>query len=107
MPWPARIVMPPTARKGDIVEIKTIVQHPMETGYRRDHNGAVIPRDIVKRFVVTYAGNEIFTADMTQGVAANPFFSFHFRATATGDVAFTWTDEKGEATSETRKLAVT
>ncbi len=106
MNWPARIVMPTTARNGEIVEIKTIVQHPMETGYRRDHNGAVIPRDIVKRFVVTYAGNEIFTADTTQGVAANPFFSFHLKAVATGDVVFTWTDEKGEATTQTRKLTV-
>lgn len=107
MSWVTRIVMPATAKKGDVIEIRTIVQHPMETGYRRDHRGAVIPRDIVKTYVVTYAGNEVFAADATQGVAANPYFAFHVRAVATGDVVFTWTDEKGEKTVETRRLTVT
>ena len=101
-----RIVMPATARKGQAIEIKTIIQHPMETGYRRDHRGAVIPRDIIKRFVVTYAGAEIFTADATQGVAANPYYAFHTLAVETGDVVFTWTDEQGAATVVTRKLTV-
>lgn len=103
----ARIVMPPSARKGQAIEVKTIVQHPMETGYRRDHRGAVITRDIVKRFVVTYAGAEVFTADMTQGIAANPYFAFHLMAKETGDVVFTWTDEKGAASTHTRRLTVT
>ncbi len=107
MSWVTRIVMPATAKKGDIIEIRTIVQHPMETGYRRDHRGAVIPRDIVKNYVVTYAGNEVFEADATQGVAANPYFAFQVRAVATGDIVFTWTDEKGEKTVETRRLTVT
>jgi sulfur-oxidizing protein SoxZ len=102
----ARIVMPATAKKGQVIEIKTIVQHPMETGYRRDNQGAPIPRDIIKRYVVTYAGAEIFTADMTQGIAANPYFAFHTIATETGDVVFTWTDEKGAVITETRKLTV-
>ena len=106
MAWAARIVMPATAKSGEIVEVKTIVQHPMETGYRRDHNGAVIPRDIVKRFAVTYAGNEVFSADLTQGVAANPFFAFQMKAATSGDVVFAWTDEKGETTTQTRKLTV-
>ena len=99
--------MPATAKKGQVIEIKTIVQHPMETGYRRDNQGAPIPRDIIKRYVVTYAGAEIFTADMTQGIAANPYFAFHTIATETGDVVFTWTDEKGAVITETRKLTVT
>ena len=102
-----RIVMPASARKGQPIEIKTIVQHPMETGYRRDHRGAVIPRDIIKRVVVTYAGAEIFTADATQGIAANPYFAFFTTAIETGDMVFTWTDEKGESTVVTRKLTVT
>ncbi len=104
---PTRIVMPATARKGQSIEIKTIIQHPMETGYRRDHRGAVIPRDIIQRVVVTYAGNEVFTVDATQGIAANPYFAFHIQATQTGDVVFNWTDEKGAVTTQTRRLTVT
>ena len=102
-----RIVMPDKAKKGDVIEIKTIIQHVMETGYRRDYQGVAIPRDIIKRYVVTYAGAEIFTADMTQGVAANPYFAFFTQAVETGDIVFTWTDEKGENTVVTKKLTVT
>ena len=102
-----RIVMPDKAKKGEVIEIKTIIQHIMETGYRRDYQGAVIARDIIKRYVVTYAGAEIFTADMTQGIAANPYFAFNTVAVETGDMVFTWTDEKGESTVVTRKLTVT
>ena len=107
MSFSTRIVMPATARKGQVIEIKTIIQHPMETAYRRDHRGEVIPRDIIKRYVVTYAGEEVFTADATQGIAANPYFAFHVRATETADIVFTWTDEKGEVTRQTRTLKVT
>lgn len=102
-----RIVMPDKARKGQVIEIKTIIQHVMETGYRRDYQGVAIPRDIIKRFVVTYAGSEIFAADMTQGIAANPYFAFHTTAVETGDVVFTWLDEKGAKTAVTRRLTVT
>lgn len=106
MSLPSRIVMPQTAKKGQAVEVKTIIQHPMETGYRRDHRGAVIPRDIIKAVKVTYAGAEVFTVEATQGIAANPYFAFHLQASETGDVVFTWTDEKGGVTRETRKLTV-
>jgi sulfur-oxidizing protein SoxZ len=106
MSLPTRIVMPTTARKGQVIEVKTIVQHPMETGYRRDHRGAVIPRDIIKRVVVTYAGNEVFAVDATQGIAANPYFAFHFKAVETGDVVFTWIDEHGVETRQTRRIQV-
>lgn len=102
-----RIVMPDKAKKGEVIEIKTIIQHVMETGYRRDYQGVAIPRDIIKRYIVTYAGAEIFTADMTQGVAANPYFAFSTMAVETGDVVFTWTDEAGEKTVVTKKLTVT
>ena len=103
----ARIVMPKTARKGDVVEIKTLVTHPMETGYRRDDMGKAIPRDIIKLLTVTYAGDEVFRMDMFPGTAANPFAAFTTIATQTGELVFTWTDEKGEASSEKVMLTVT
>ena len=102
-----RIVMPDKAKKGEVIEIKTIIQHVMETGYRRDYQGVAIARDIIKRYAVTYAGAEIFVADMTQGIAANPYFAFSTVAVETGDVVFTWTDEKGESTVAAKRLTVT
>jgi sulfur-oxidizing protein SoxZ len=102
-----RIVMPDKAKKGEVIEIKTIIQHVMETGYRRDYQGVTIARDIIKRYSVEYAGAEIFSADLTQGVAANPYFAFSTVAVQTGDIVFTWTDDKGEKTVVTKKLTVT
>lgn len=102
-----RIVMPQTAKRGEIIEIKTIAQHIMETGYRRDYDGRPIPRDIIKTFAVTYAGIEIFRADMTQGIAANPYLAFTTIATETADLVFTWTDEAGATTTASRRLIVT
>jgi sulfur-oxidizing protein SoxZ len=104
---PTRIVLPATAKKGDVIEIKTLVQHPMEPGYRRDNEGRAIPRDIIAVLTVQYAGAEIFKCEMQPGTAANPYVSFTTRAIETGDLTFTWIDEKGVATKETRKLTVT
>jgi sulfur-oxidizing protein SoxZ len=102
-----RIVCPRTARKGEVVEIKTLIQHPMETGYRRDNVGKPIPRHIITSFTVTYAGEEVFRADLFPGVAANPFMAFSTVATETGDVVFTWRDDQGQTTVETVRLTVT
>lgn len=103
----ARIVMPKTAKKGDIVEIKTLITHPMETGYRRDDMGKPIPRDIISLLTVTYDGEEIFRMDLFPGIAANPFAAFTTIATRTGELVFTWTDDKGETHVEKTALTVT
>ncbi|MBX9588872.1 MAG: thiosulfate oxidation carrier complex protein SoxZ [Hyphomonadaceae bacterium] len=101
-----RIVLPARARKGEVVEIKTIITHPMETGYRRDHVGLAIARDIITRFTCTYAGEEVFRMDLFTGVAANPFVGFTTLATETGEVVFEWTDQHGTVTREQRRLVV-
>ena len=102
----ARIVVPKGARKGDIVEIKTLVNHAMETGYRRDHMGKPIPRDILKRFSCSYVGAEIFAMDLYTGVAANPFVAFSMVAQESGDLVFTWTDENAQTHTQTERLEV-
>ncbi|MEQ1647404.1 MAG: thiosulfate oxidation carrier complex protein SoxZ [Hyphomicrobiaceae bacterium] len=103
---PVRIILPSTAKKGDIIEIKTLIQHAMETGYRRDDVGKPIPRDIITTFAVTYGGVEVFKADFNQGVAANPYVAFTTIATESGELVFTWLDERGAATIERRKVTV-
>jgi sulfur-oxidizing protein SoxZ len=103
----ARISMPTTAKAGAVIEIKTLVQHIMETGHRRDESGRPVPRDIINRLVVTYAGAEIFRMDLYPGIAANPYIAFPTVATETGDVVFAWTDDAGQTLTETRRLTVT
>jgi sulfur-oxidizing protein SoxZ len=103
----SRIVMPSSAKKGQIVQIKTLIQHAMETGHRRDTEGAVIRRDLINRFVVTAGGVEIFRADLYPGIAANPYLAFSMRAQESGDVVFEWTGDSNFYAREIRKLTVT
>jgi sulfur-oxidizing protein SoxZ len=101
-----RIVVPQSAKKGDVIEIKTLINHVMETGFRRDNNGRAIPRDIITSFTCTYAGEEVFRMDLFTGVAANPFVAFTTIAVESGDLVFEWSDPNGVLAREQRRLTV-
>jgi sulfur-oxidizing protein SoxZ len=103
---PVRVSLPPTAKKGEIVEIKALIRHVMETGYRSDARGQPIARDIITTFVVTYSGEEVFRMELNPGVSANPYVIFSTVATESGELVFTWTDQKGVATVERKQLTV-
>ena len=100
------INLPQRAKRGDIIEIKTLIQHPMETGYRLDSKGAAIPRDIINRFTCTYNGDEVFRAELHPAISANPFIAFSTVATETGELVFSWTDDRGQIQTETRQIIV-
>lgn len=102
----ALINVPPRAKRGEIIEIKTLIQHPMETGYRVGYNGALIPRDIIDTFVCTYNGEEIFRAKLSSPIAANPFVTFTTIATKSGEIAFRWTGDNGFSAEEAVQIAV-
>jgi len=102
----ARVSMPAEARRGEVVPIKALMRHPMETGYRVDSVGQKIPRHIVRRFTVRYDGEQVFAMDLTQGVAANPFIAFSTVATRTGELVFTWEDDRGEVVTVSKRLTV-
>lgn len=107
MARPTRVVFPRTAKKGEVIEIKTIINHPMETGFRRDDVGLAIPRDIIALFTCTYGGEVVFSMELFTGVAANPFIAFTTVATESGTLAFDWEDQKGEITRVTSNITVT
>jgi sulfur-oxidizing protein SoxZ len=100
------INVPPKAKRGEIIEIKTLIAHPMETGFRPGPNGALIPRDIINRFVCTYNGEVVFHADLYPAIAANPFITFTTVATESGTIAFSWTDDEGKTQTELAKITV-
>jgi sulfur-oxidizing protein SoxZ len=102
----ALIHVPAKAKRGEIVEIKTLISHVMETGYRIGITGQPIPRDIIDDFVCTYNGEEVFRAKFYPAIAANPFMSFYTVATESGTVAFSWTDQHGETQVQTAAIAV-
>lgn len=103
----ALVNVPKTARAGDIVEIRAMIAHPMETGYRQGPNGAMIPRNIIRRFVCTYDGAEVFAADFHPAVSANPYLAFSTRATASGTLTFAWTDDAGVTQTASAEIVVT
>ncbi len=100
------INLPSRAKRGEIIEIKTLIAHPMETGYRLDSTGAAIPRDIINRFVCVYNGDEIFRAELFPAIAANPFIAFFTTATESGELVFSWTDDHGHTQTEVRQIIV-
>ena len=100
------INLPAEAKRGDVIEIKTLIRHQMETGFRPDRSGGIVPRDIIHTFVCTYNDVEVFRAELFPAIAANPFLSFHTIATESGTIAFSWTDDQGEVHSETAHITV-
>ena len=102
----ALINVPKLVKRGDIFEIKCLVSHPMETGFRVGYNGALIPRDIIQIFTCTYNGEEIFRAELSPAISANPFFSFFARATESGTIAFRWAGDNGFEASESAEITV-
>jgi sulfur-oxidizing protein SoxZ len=104
----ARVLVnvPATARRGEIIEIKALISHPMESGYRVGFNGALLPRDIIQLFTCTYDGEEIFRAKLSPAIAANPFLSFFTVATESGNVEFRWSGDNGFAATASAAIAV-
>ena len=101
-----RVAIPATAKRGEIIEIRTLVQHAMETGFRRTHLGEVIPRNIIRSFVCTYNGEEIFRADYHPALSANPYLTFTTVATESGTIQFTWTGDNGFSVTESAAISV-
>jgi sulfur-oxidizing protein SoxZ len=102
----ALINVPAKARRGDVIEIKALIAHTMETGYRHSFNGEPIPRDIINRFVCAYNGEDVFRADLFPAMAANPFIAFTTIATESGILTFSWTDDFGQTEVRTAAIAV-
>jgi sulfur-oxidizing protein SoxZ len=103
----ALITLPKSARKGDTFEIRTVVGHPMETGFRPGADGKTLPRNIIERFECHYNNELIFKADLFAAVSANPYIAFHTVATASGSLRFTWTGDQNFVHTETVAFEVT
>jgi sulfur-oxidizing protein SoxZ len=102
----ALINLPAKARRGEVITVKTLISHPMETGFRHSTTGEPIPRNIITSFAATYNGEEIFRADLFPAIAANPFITFTTVATESGTIEFTWTGDNGFDATEQAKITV-
>lgn len=101
-----RIKVPDSAKVGDVIEIKTLVSHIMETGQRKDKDGNTIPRNVINTFTATYAGKEVFRAKLSSGISANPFIAFFMKVPGPGELELTWVDDLGVRIVEKTPLNV-
>ena len=102
----ALINVPKKAKNGDVIEIKTLMSHIMETGYRHTTSGVAIPRDIITSFTCRFEGEEIFRADLFPATAANPFISFFTIATRSGKFDFEWIGDNGFSETASASISV-
>ena len=105
MPTP-RVKMPASAAKGEIFEVKTTIDHDMESGQRKDKDGKTIARKIINKFTVTYNGRQVFWSDWASAVSANPYCSFFLTATESGTVELKWHDDDGQVNSTAQQITV-
>lgn len=92
--------------KGSVVTFKTLIKHPMESGFRKDKSGQPIPAHFISKILVEYMGKQVMSADWTGAISKNPYFSFDIRAMASGPVKVTWVDNKGETFEDSAALEV-
>jgi sulfur-oxidizing protein SoxZ len=102
----ALINVPAHAKRGEVIEIKTLMSHVMEPGYRHTADGKVVPRDIITSFTCRYNGTEIFRADLFPAIAANPFISFFTVAAESGKFDFEWIGDNGFSETASASISV-
>ena len=102
----ARISVPPSVARGKPFEVRIIIRHAMETGYRTDESGKSIPRNVIRTFTCRYNGDVVFSARMSSGIAANPYLRFFVTAKDSGQLAFEWVDDNGVRGSDSATVTV-
>ena len=103
----AILTAPASARLGDVVEVRALAQHPMETGYRRSSEGELLPRDLVRRVECHFEGELVFAADLHAAISANPYLAFYLKLPRSGTLTVHWTGDRGVAHSESVRITAT
>lgn len=101
-----RVKVPKSAEAGEVVTIKTLISHDMESGQRKDKEGNVIPRQIINKFTVEFNGTKVFETDIEPAVSANPYFEFTSKVPESGTFKFTWVDDNGKTYTDEKKIEV-
>ena len=101
-----RVKVPKSAAAGDVVTIKTLISHKMESGLRKDGDGNIIPRSIINRFTCEFNGTNVVDFEMHPAISTNPYFEFEAKIPEAGDMVFTWYDDDGDVYTTTKSVAV-
>lgn len=101
-----RVKVPKSASAGEVITIKTLISHAMESGQRKDSDGNPIPRSIINRFTCEFNGQNVIDITMEPAISTNPYFEFEATVPEAGDFAFTWYDDDGSVYNDTQSIAV-
>lgn len=101
-----RVKVPKKAKAGEVITLKTLISHPMESGQRKDADGKLIPRSIINRFVVDFAGANVLDVQMEPAISTNPYFEFDVKIEKSGEFTFTWHDDDGSTYEEKQSIEV-
>lgn len=101
-----RIKLPDTIKAGNVIEVKTLIRHVMETGNRHDKNGKPIPRDIINTFIAKFEGRQVFRAEFGPGISANPYLAFQLRVSGPGTIEIAWIDDEGVTVTATAPVMI-
>lgn len=101
-----RLRVPKEAKKSEVIEIRTLLAHPMETGFRKDQDGKIIPREIINTFTCTFNGKPVIRVELQPAISANPYFQFAAKVEESGTFTFTWTDDNGTVTTAEESITV-
>ncbi len=101
-----RVKVPKKAAVGDVITIKTLISHPMESGQRKDKEGNTIPRQIINSFTATFNGQEVISVIIDPSVSSNPYFEFEATIPEAGEFRFEWVDDDGSVYEETKSIAI-
>lgn len=101
-----RVRVPAAAKKGEMIEVKTLISHEMESGQRKDASGKTVPRQIINKFTASFNGKVVFEADWHPAISTNPYQSFFFKAQDSGEFSFSWKDDNGSEYTAKAKLTV-
>ena len=101
-----RVKVPKEVSIDDIVEIKTLIRHPMHSGRMKDADGQIIPRQIINSFSAKFNGKEVFQMDLEPSISTNPFIVFQYKAKESGKFDFEWIDDNGEKYYISKEMTV-
>ncbi len=101
-----RVKVPKTAAAGDVITIKTLISHKMESGNRKDKDGNKIPRSIINRFTCDFNGTNVIDMTMYPAISTNPYVEFQAKVDASGEFKFTWYDDDGDIYEAAKSISV-
>lgn len=101
-----RVKVPKSVAAGEAFTVKTLINHKMESGQRKDKEGNKIPQKIIHTFEATFNGTPVISADIKGAVSTNPFFEFSMKISEAGDLAFKWHDDDGSVYETSKSIAI-